>query len=408
MSSRWVDFKDVKARVSIRQVLEHFTIPFDEAKDGQLTLACPIHGGDNTRAFHVDLHKNVWRCFTGCQRGGNVLDLMMELEGLSIRDAALKLQELFMGQEPKERSRPPAGPSRRGIPASRVSSAAPRPEIAQKPSKPSEKAAGAVLRRYRPLRVRAAANDPLKRPEPHRTLVDNEGEEAPTKGRGQSMQPREGSTARAAPSPAPSPQRAGAHDLEPNPVLSLSLPLRAQHPYLEGRGIGPEAIAHFGLGYCPRGILAGRIAIPIHNTTGQLVAFAGRHPKGHAPKYKFPAGFRKSVELYNLHRAAAHARKHGLVLVEGFFDAINLWQLGVPNAVALMGTELSATQEELLVQHTDRVVLMLDGDEAGRAATAMLLPRLSARIFVKVVQLPEGVQPDGLEHIESLVGQLPT
>ncbi len=138
------------------------------------------------------------------------------------------------------------------------------------------------------------------------------------------------------------------------------------------------------------------------------MAYAGRHPKGKSPRYKFPSGFRKSLELYNLHRAKHEAPQHGLVLVEGFFDVIVLWQLGVPNAVALMGTELSAAQEALLVQHTDRVILLLDGDEAGRSAMQELLHRLAKRLFVKAVELPDGVQPDSLEQgdpvLKGLVG----
>jgi len=165
-------------------------------------------------------------------------------------------------------------------------------------------------------------------------------------------------------------------------------------------------VSQFGLGYCPRGILAGRIAIPIHNPHGDLVAYAGRHPKGKAPRYKFPSGFHKSLELYNLHRAKHEAPQRGLVLVEGFFDVIALWQLGMPNAVALMGTELSTAQEALLVQHTDRVVLLLDGDEAGRSAMQELLPRLARRLFVRTVELPDGVQPDSLEQGDPVLKRL--
>jgi DNA primase len=78
------------------------------------------------------------------------------------------------------------------------------------------------------------------------------------------------------------------------------------HPYLVERGLTQGTIADFGLGYCQKGIMAGRIAIPIHNEHGELVAYAGRVP-GDPPegegKYKFPMGFHKSSVVYNLHRA---------------------------------------------------------------------------------------------------------
>lgn len=387
-SSRWIDFRDIKANVSIRQVLDYYGIPYKEVKGDKLMLACPIHKGDNERAFHVDLHKNVFKCFTGCKQGGNVLDLMVALEDLSIRDAALKLHELFLDEEAERRgARPSKGdtkPSyRRSGPASRQAARRPDPES-------SRRSDGALKHSPPPSRVHNEDE-----PSVDEERQGEEPEDGPSP-KGLDDRRRRASPAPRSASRTPQSQPAQPSLPERNEVLRLSLHLRREHPYLESRGIGQEAVEEFGLGYCPRGILAGRIAIPIHNGKGELVAYVGRHPKGNAPKYKFPSGFHKSLELYNLHRASQHARAHGLILVEGFFDAINLWQLGVPNAVALMGTELSAAQEDLLMRHTDRVVLMLDGDEAGRAATEQLLPRLARRLFVKDVQLPEGVQPDGL------------
>ena len=98
--------------------------------------------------------------------------------------------------------------------------------------------------------------------------------------------------------------------------------------------------------------MAGRIAIPIHNEQGELVAYAGRWP-GEPPdgegKYKLPAGFHKSLVVYNLHRAKDHAKEQGLIVVEGFFDCMRLHQAGIPNVVALMGSSLSEEQEALLV-----------------------------------------------------------
>ena len=79
--------------------------------------------------------------------------------------------------------------------------------------------------------------------------------------------------------------------------------------------------------------MAGRIAIPIHNEHGELVAYAGRWP-GEPPdgegKYKLPAGFHKSLVVYNLHRAKALAREKGLLVVEGFFGAMIVEQVASP------------------------------------------------------------------------------
>ena len=190
-----------------------------------------------------------------------------------------------------------------------------------------------------------------------------------------------------------------------NPPLKFALKsLDAAHPYLTERGLTTETIAHFGVGFCTgKGIMAGRIAIPIHNEQGELVAYAGRWP-GEPPegegKYKLPAGFHKSLVVYNLHRARDFAKDSGLIVVEGFFDCMRLYQAGIPNVVALMGSSLSDEQETLLVAAVGpqgKVALMFDEDEAGWKGREEALSRLSSRVHVKVVGLgEEGTQPDGV------------
>src|ERR1051325_9302875 len=99
----------------------------------------------------------------------------------------------------------------------------------------------------------------------------------------------------------------------------------------------------------------GRVVIPIHNQAGELVAYAGRAVDNSEPRYKLPAGFRKSMELYNLHRAFATGER-GLIVVEGFFDAMKVHQAGYPFVVALMGCQVSEEQERLLVANADMVL----------------------------------------------------
>ena len=103
-----------------------------------------------------------------------------------------------------------------------------------------------------------------------------------------------------------------------------------------------------------------------------------------------PAGFKKNLVLFNLHRV----KEEEVVLVEGYWSVFRFHELGLP-AVALMGRTLSDEQEELLVSsQLKRLVLMMDGDEPGRQAQAELLPRVARKFFIKVVELPEGEQPD--------------
>jgi DNA primase len=115
-----------------------------------------------------------------------------------------------------------------------------------------------------------------------------------------------------------------------NPPLRFALRyIDATHPYLTSRGVSREMIRRFGIGlYTGKGLLRGRIVIPIHNPSGELVAYAGRAIDGQ-PKYRFPAGFRKSLVLFNLHRAIA-TKARIVFVVEGFFDAIAVHQAGYP------------------------------------------------------------------------------
>jgi DNA primase len=168
-----------------------------------------------------------------------------------------------------------------------------------------------------------------------------------------------------------------------------------RHHYLAERGVDHLTADHFGIGFYPgKGCMEGRIVIPIHNEDGILVAYAGRALDQGEPKYRFPARFRKSLMLFNLHRAARYDTT--VVLVEGFFDCLRVHQAGLPCVVALMGCSLSQRQEALLQQHFRQVTVMLDGDNAGRRAGAMIAARLITKVAVRVVEIPVGSQPDRL------------
>src|SRR5581483_6500368 len=159
-----------------------------------------------------------------------------------------------------------------------------------------------------------------------------------------------------------------------------------------------EIAQKFGVGFFSRrGSMHDRIVIPIHNAKGELVAYAGRSIDGSEPRYKFPAGFHKSTELYNLHRVRDEL---SVVLVEGFFDCMKVTQAGFPS-IALMGSTMSNAQEELMRQHFAHVVVMLDGDEAGKTAAELVSDRLREIVYhVDVVELVDSVQPDQLSGNE--------
>jgi DNA primase len=191
----------------------------------------------------------------------------------------------------------------------------------------------------------------------------------------------------------------GAGENDSNKPLTFTLQnIDHTHPYLKERGLTEETAQKFGVGFFPgKGSMHDRIVIPIHNAKGELVAFAGRTIDGSERRYKFPAGFHKSQELFNVHRVKEEL---SVVLVEGFFDCMKVTEAGFP-CVALMGSTMSNSQEELIREHFAHVVVMLDGDEAGRGASTEITDRLRSGIYqLNVVELSENTQPDQLRTDE--------
>lgn len=191
--------------------------------------------------------------------------------------------------------------------------------------------------------------------------------------------------------------------------------LDQSHPYLKERGFTAETIAHFGLGYCARGLMQGRIAIPLHDRRGRLVGYAGRlvddsRVGRDRPKYLMPPprvredrryAFYKSLLLYNGFQVAGPV--DDLIVCEGFASVWWLWQCGFPNAVAVMGSACSDRQAALilrLVRQGGRVWLFPDGDDAGRRCAADALPRLAPYRFVHWVRLGKGEQPTDFNAAE--------
>ncbi|MDD5164916.1 MAG: CHC2 zinc finger domain-containing protein [Candidatus Pacebacteria bacterium] len=212
---------------------------------------------------------------------------------------------------------------------------------------------------------------------------------------------------RTATSPAP------AEKAEPNTPLKFRLDkLDRKHPYLVERGLSEETIIDFGIGFCSKGMMTGRIVIPIHNPKGEVVAYAGRFP-GEPPdkdteKYKLPPGFKKSQELFNIDRAFREPADKPLLIVEGFFDCMKIHDHGYKKVVALMGSSMSSVQEEMIrhyVKRDSHIIIMLDENEAGITGREDIVVRLSKFCYVRVHQFerpdmePEHLTDDELADI---------
>jgi DNA primase len=201
----------------------------------------------------------------------------------------------------------------------------------------------------------------------------------------------------------------------PNKPLGFTLKLVSPHPYFAECGLTPETVAEFGLGYCDKGVMSGRIAIPIHNIEGKLVGYAGRwpgEPPEERPKYRLPDGFKKASEVYRLAQALREPEEFPLIIVEGFFDVMKLWQLGIRKTVALMGSSMSAGQEQLIcraVKPDGTIIIMFDEDDAGRTGREAVLCRLATKAFVRVIVFEqEAFQPEHLTREQAVALHLNT
>jgi DNA primase len=158
----------------------------------------------------------------------------------------------------------------------------------------------------------------------------------------------------------------------------------------------------------------GRLIFPIENVFGEIVAFGGRILGEGEPKYlNSPESpiYIKGRNLYGLNKTKEEIRKKGFALiVEGYFDLISLWNAGVGNVVASLGTALTREHLELLRRYTVDVVALFDPDEAGRKALDRSLELfLVMNMRAKALVLPGGLDPDdyvkkfGKDKLEELI-----
>lgn len=218
---------------------------------------------------------------------------------------------------------------------------------------------------------------------------------------------------------------------------------QAARSYLEQRGLSPEVVKTYGIGYAPEqwdalkkhlsdkgvsesvqveyGLLIhhessgrtydrfrDRVMFPIRDLRGRTIAFGGRVMGDAKPKYlnspQTPV-FHKGRELYGLFEARQAPEKlEQLVLVEGYMDVVALAQFGIRNAVATLGTATTEDHLRRLFRMVSRVVFCFDGDRAGRQAASRALETVMPQMIdgreARFLFLPEGDDPDDLVRRE--------
>ncbi len=224
--------------------------------------------------------------------------------------------------------------------------------------------------------------------------------------------------------------------------------------YIEKRGLTPETLEAFQVGYAPKewdaltlylqnngiptavaeearllvprkegksghfDMFRDRLMFPILNSMSEVLAFGGRIIEQGEPKYlnspETPV-FIKGRVLYGLHQTARYIRSEDQALiVEGYMDLVSLYQAGIRNVAATLGTALTLDHAKILKRLTRNVLVLFDGDQAGQDAAERSLPLLlQADLYPKGLILPQGMDPDdyvknyGAEALKVLIAEAP-
>jgi len=302
---------------------------------------CPFHS-EKTPSFIVSPQKNIFKCF-GCGKSGNALTFLMEYEGLSFGDAVLKLAEKY------------------NIPV-KFTREDQKTQFKQKLFKLTEK-------------VKDFYKEQLKNSPEARNYIKSRGL---------------------------TPAVIERFELGYSPLQSSKL-----EEFIKKENLDLQQLKQVGVivqredgSIYDR--FRGRVIFPIKDHRGRVVAFGGRVvDPDRQPKYlNSPETeiYSKGKVLYGFFEAKEHLRdRKEVIVVEGYLDLISLYQIGIRNVVATLGTAMTPEQGKLLSRFVKKAILMFDSDTAGKKAviraSKVLLPY---RIEVHYCPLENGKDPDDL------------
>ena len=333
---------EIMARTDIVELISGY-ITLTRRGKNHIAL-CPFHNED-TPSFSVSPDKQIFYCF-GCQKGGNAVNFVMEMDGLTFPEALRKL-------------------------AAQVGVSV--PEYVSEAQKAAQTERRTLLRLhelaadYYAAQLNAGNNPALAYL--HRRGIDL--------------------------------RVAGDFKLGYAPKEDW----QALYDYFCRQDYSGEVLEKAGLvgksaktgRYYDK--FHGRLIFPIADYRGQVVAFGGRILEDGEPKYlNSPQTmiYNKSANLYGLPQAGPAIRQAGLaVIMEGYIDVISAHQHGINNAVASLGTAFTVEHGRLLHRYAERILLAYDGDSAGAKAALRGLDVLRAQnLQVRVLVLPSGQDPD--------------
>lgn len=322
-------------------------------RGGSYWARCPLPGHmEKTASFCVNEAGQFFKCF-GCQRGGDVITFIMEVESLSYMEAVRFLA------------------NRVGLEVPSFSSYEEDKRLKEKSD--SREVKLAILKESAKFYVN---NLSLPEGAPYLDYIYSRGFDA---------------------------------NIIRTFGLGCSFSRKALPKYLHDKGFNYDDMVSAGVVSRVSGtdeyvdFEANRMIVPIIDGFSKVIAFGGRViEKTDFAKYKNTCEtgvFIKNRAIFNANNIKKLKREQGtissLILVEGYMDVIALHAAGFKNAVASMGTSLTAEQARIIARYTDTVIVSYDGDAAGQKATARAIGILSGvGLTVKVVALPDNLDPD--------------
>jgi DNA primase len=341
---------DLKNRADIVRIIQ----PYAELKKkgANWMACCPFHQ-EKTPSFSVNPSKGFYKCF-GCGKGGTAFNFLMEMEGLNFPEAVKRVAEIsgVMLPEPVDDE-----------------------QYVQTKKKKEEKKklADEVIDQNRFAMEFWQSELQEKRAKAAREYLEKRGISIET-------------------------QKAFRVGYSPDTWDSLL-------NFLKEKGADEKLIEQSGLviRHEERDSLydrfRGRIMFPVLDVDGDPVAFGARAMGDDQPKYlnspETPA-YVKGQHLYGLFHSKNEIRqKKFAILVEGYLDLISLFENGITNTAASLGTAFTPEQSKLLSRFTKRIVINYDGDDAGIKAARRAIEHLLPQDFeIKVLVLPNGQDPD--------------
>lgn len=339
--SKWLD--SLRAKIDIADVIGSYLSL--QQKGSKKWACCPFHH-EKTASFCIDEAKGFFYCF-GCQKGGDAISFVMEIEHTDFGGAIKILADKYNMQVPEFKG-------------------------------------GGKFAKVKQDFDRLYEMTKLTASHYHENLVGEQGLVARDY-----LQ-----------------KRGIAFGTAKTFGLGFSLGYNQLISFLTSNGFSLAEMEKAGLVDCKNDkyydAMAGRLIVPIINNLKQVVAFGGRVlEKDKLPKYKNTKEtclFCKSRELFGQHsikKLKIEENVTSIIMVEGYMDVISLYQAGIRNVMASMGTALTQEQAKLLKRYCNKVYICYDGDSAGQKATIRGLDILyNEDLDVKVMSLTDKLDPD--------------